>query len=192
MTDAEVNVTRTAQIVYGAFKQLRNQLGGDYPHPYLKDEHHWQRVASVIIAQEMDPVRFVQSEFNRAGDKFIQRTRPTPRELAKQIRASVDNYHRFAPQTSAINYEEMFIAFKSRVAWAKKHLIPKWYANEEEILMDPGRCLDAWFRVIILPEVSENIVNRWLSMAKHEYQSDLGLRQFLEEIKDEYDISRIR
>lgn len=134
----------------------------------------FNKVVKLCLEKDVDPLDYVEKIFDILikQHKYI-----LPCDIAK--RGLVDRYIEIYGDPQEINspVERWNNEVKLMIDLSLK-LIPAFAQCEDEILMDPARPFEPWFRVFYANGMQDLLIKRWGSFAWEQLVSDDALMEF--------------
>lgn len=209
MTSANVetaDVETTATELRNAYAEQMGRLGVAYlgsnefePMGALAadkrpaDWQLWRRLAKKVIKAGLNPQIFIDAQYVTCGD--VKGRAIQLQELVKNFSTAANRYWQQVPRTDAAFQRRSFDIMERQLDVLERRLVPTRHRDRNVLLLDPMLPFTSWFRVLransCLPTYPK-LLEIYGEDAQTQYQTDIGLRNFLEEKKDAYPVSRCR
>jgi hypothetical protein len=165
-----------------------------FDRPFEKDRKAWLLAADYVTARKMDIIRFVTAQIEALDDPAVLPTLDPGTVFGpKKAGLAQARYEKLTPTSNIELHRHSHTTMLMQLAALKRRLIPRVYTGVDQLLINPGFPFSAWFRVLqatVGGEGYEHIMKCYLEQAKEEIVIDPSLRQFLQEVKGEYDLGR--
>jgi len=162
--------TEAVFLIYAAYKQNISVNGGTYDRPVFHDMAHWAKTARLVMKNNIDPVRFVNSQFMALPAH--SRITLTPRMLHMPVGRVLNAYLSVAPDPC--DYDGGYAMMCGNLK-----RLARGACTESSVLSNPNYPFSAWFRVVRSPELTDYLKECYMEAAETEYNGDMRLRQFL-------------
>jgi len=153
----------------------------------------WRSLAKKVIKAELNPQTFIDAQYVACGDAKGRTLQL--QELVKDFLTASNRYWQQVPRTDVAFQQQSFDIMESQLGVLEHRLVPMRYRDINVLLLDPMLPFTSCFRVLQanshLPTYPK-LLEIYGEDAQTQYQTDIGLRNFLEEKKDAYPVSRCR
>lgn len=180
-----------ARMAHAMYLDSMRERGVPFNREFEQDARHWRNLAAMVASADLEMGTFMEAQFESITD--VRGLSPKKLSEKERFVAAKQRYYHKVPKTSKEAYENEFRTLMNQLLRLDHRLVPKCYRNRNGLLRDFNMPFPAWFRILLADSSQDDykeVLECFGELAKEEYETDSGLRLFLDDLEGEYDAAR--